>query len=117
MSQTQTASDTIQNRGGVSSEKGPHIALIKPTFTAAPMQMDFINSISCINSTPAGKNVTTDLNLLSVPVNASWYPSLPYVFSMLKLLNDIKSVSPDSNITIYDDVAARQWLYVYKEWK
>ena len=28
---------------------------------------------------------------------------LPYVFSMLKLLNDIKSVSPDSNITIYDD--------------
>ena len=47
MSQTQTASDTIQNRGGVSSEKGPHIALIKPTFTARPMQMDFINSISC----------------------------------------------------------------------
>ena len=76
------------------------------------MQMDFINSISC-KSTPAGKNVTTDLNLLSVPVNASWYPSLPYVFSMLKLLNDIKSVSPDSNITIYDDML-QQWLYVYK---
>jgi hypothetical protein len=29
MSQTQTASETIQNRGGVSSEKGPRIALIK----------------------------------------------------------------------------------------
>ena len=106
MSQTQTASDTIQNRGGVSSEKGPHIALIKPTFTAAAYANGFYKFYKLYNSTPAGKNVTTDLNLLSVPVNASWYPSLPYVFSMLKLLNDIKSVSPDSNITIYDDAAA-----------
>ena len=34
MSQTQSANETIQNRGSVSSEKGPRIALIKPTFTA-----------------------------------------------------------------------------------
>ena len=86
--------------------KGPHIALIKPTFTVTAYANGFYKFYKLYNSTPAGKNVTTDLNLLSVPVNASWYPSLHYVFSMLKLLNDIKSVSPDSNITIYDDAPA-----------
>ena len=91
VSQTQLASETIQNRGSVPSEKGPRIALIKPSFTARHTLMDFINSTRLYNSTPVGKNITTDLNLLSVPVNASWYSSLPYVFSMLKLLNDIKA--------------------------
>jgi hypothetical protein len=106
VSQTQLARETIQNRGSVPSEKGPRIALIKPSFTAAAYANGFYKFYKLYNTTPVGKNVTTDLNLLSVPVNASWYPSLPYVFSMLKLLNDIKSVSPDSNITIYDDIAA-----------
>ena len=103
VSQTQLARETIQNRGSVPSEKGPRIALIKPTFTAAAYANGFYKFYKLYNTTPVGKNVTTDLNLLSVPVNASWYPSLPYVFSMLKLLNDIKSISHNSNITIYDD--------------
>jgi hypothetical protein len=103
MSQTQLAGETTQKRGGVSSEKGPRIALIKPSFTAAAYANGFYKFYKLYNSTPVGKNVTTDLNLLSVSVNASWYQSLPYVFSMLKLLNDIKSVTPDSNIIIYDD--------------
>jgi hypothetical protein len=111
MSQTQTASETIENRGGVSSEKGPRIALIKPTFTAAAYANGFYKFYKLYNSTPVGKNVSTDLILLSVPVNASWYPSLPYVFSMLKLLNDIKSVSPDSNITLYDDAADNGFMF------
>ena len=117
MSQTQLADETTQKQRGVSSEEGPRIALIKPSFTAAAYANGFYKFYKLYNSTPVGKNVTTDLNLLSVPVNASWYQSLPYVFSMLKLLNDIKSVTPDSNITIYDDAGCRQWLYVYKEWK
>ncbi|MGC2428677.1 MAG: N,N-dimethylformamidase beta subunit family domain-containing protein [Nitrososphaeraceae archaeon] len=106
MSQTQLADETTQKQRGVSSEEGPRIALIKPSFTAAAYANGFYKFYKLYNSTPVGKNVTTDLNLLSVPVNASWYQSLPYVFSMLKLLNDIKSVTPDSNITIYDDAAA-----------
>jgi hypothetical protein len=80
--------------------------LIKPAFTAAAYANGFYKFYKLYNTTPVGKNVTTDLNLLSVPVNASWYPSLPYVFSMLKLVKDIKYVSPDSDITIYDDAAA-----------
>ncbi len=106
VSQTQLASETIQNRGSVPSGKGPRIALIKPSFTAAAYANGFYKFYKIYNSTPVGKNITTDLNLLSVPVNASSYSSLPYVFSMLKLLNDIKAMSPNSNITIYDDIAA-----------
>lgn len=107
MLQTLRANDTIQNQEGASSsEQGPRIALIKPAFTAAAYANGFYKFYKLYNTTPVGKNVTTDLNLLSVPVNASWYPSLPYVFSMLKLVKDIKYVSPDSDITIYDDAAA-----------
>jgi hypothetical protein len=106
MLQTLPAKDTIQNRGGISLEKGPRIALIKPAFTVAAYANGFYKFYKLYNSTPVGKNITTDLNLLSVLVNASWYPSLPYVFSMLKLVKDIKYVSPNSNITIYDDDAA-----------
>ena len=107
MLQTLRANDTIQNQEGASSsEQGPRIALIKPAFTAAAYANGFYKFYKLYNTIPVGKNVTTDLNLLSVPVNASWYPSLPYVFSMLKLVKDIKYVSPDSDITIYDDAAA-----------
>lgn len=106
MSQTQPASMIIHRSGDVSSEKGSRIALIKPTFTAAAYANGFYKFYKLYNSTPVGKNITTDLNLLSVPVNTSWYPSLPYVFSMLKLLNDIRNVSPNSNITVFDDAAA-----------
>ncbi|MGN6632705.1 MAG: hypothetical protein ACTHKP_10790, partial [Nitrososphaeraceae archaeon] len=107
MLQTLRANDTIHNQEGASSsEQGPRIALIKPAFTAAAYANGFYKFYKLYNTIPVGKNVTTDLNLLSVPVNASWYPSLPYVFSMLKLVKDIKYVSPDSDITIYDDAAA-----------
>jgi hypothetical protein len=85
--------------------------MIKPAFTAAAYANGFYKFYKLYNSTPVGKNVTTDLYLLSVPVNASWYPSLPYVFSMLKLLNDIKSVSPNSDITIYDDAADHGFMF------
>jgi hypothetical protein len=106
MSKTQSTNGNFQKQESVPTEKGPRIALIKPSFTAAAYANGFYKFYNLYNNTPVGKNVTTDLNLLSVPVNASSYPSLPYVFSMLKLLKDIKSVSPDSNITIYDDAAA-----------
>ena len=106
LSQQQITNETLQKRGDVSSEKGPRIALVKPSFTAAAYANGFYKFYKLYSNTPVGKNVTTDLSLLSVPVNASWYPSLPYVFSMLKLLTDIKHVSPDSNITVFDDSAA-----------
>jgi hypothetical protein len=106
MSQTQSTNEIFHKQESVLTEKGPRIALIKPSFTAAAYANGFYKFYKIYNSIPVGKNVTTDLNLLSVPVNASSYPSLPYVFSMLKLLNDIRAVSPDSNITIYDDAAA-----------
>lgn len=106
LSQTQLSKMIFHKEESMPTEKGPRIALIKPSFTAAAYANGFYKFYKIYNSIPVGKNVTTDLYLLSVPVNASSYPSLPYVFSMLKLLNDIRTVSPDSNITIYDDVAA-----------
>ena len=45
-SQTRQLTTPFRTEEVVSSEKGPRIALIKPTFTAKHTQMDFINSIS-----------------------------------------------------------------------
>jgi hypothetical protein len=43
--------------------------MIKPAFKAAAYANGFYKFYKLYNSTPVGKNVTTDLNLLSVPVD------------------------------------------------
>ena len=50
VSQTQLARETIQNRGSVPSEKGPRIALIKPSFTAPAYANGFYKFYKLYNS-------------------------------------------------------------------
>jgi hypothetical protein len=108
VSPTNTTKQSILTTGLHSPEPGRRfrILLVKPTFTAAAYANGFYKFYRLYNNTPAGINITTDLNLLSIPVNASWYPSISYVFSMLKLVSNIKLLAHGSNITVVGDAEA-----------
>ncbi len=89
-------------------EEGVRIALIEPTFTAAAYNNSFYIFYQKYSNTPANVNITKNLNLLSTKVTT--YPTItptPKVhsaFAMLSLLNNLKLISPHSNITVLTDV-------------
>src|SRR5919198_2761301 len=83
--------------------KGLDIALIKPTFTAAAYHNSFYTFYNLYGNIPEGKNITTDLDLLSSKITSKISKSSPSILPMLHLLTNLKSAIPKSNITVLTD--------------
>jgi N,N-dimethylformamidase beta subunit-like, C-terminal len=81
--------------------KGVKIGLVAPTFTAAAYEGYFYQFYSLYAQTPAGKNVTTNLDYLTAKVPGLNTPAS--AFAMLKLVSDIGWLTPDSNVTVISD--------------
>ncbi|HXP53208.1 MAG TPA: N,N-dimethylformamidase beta subunit family domain-containing protein, partial [Bacteroidia bacterium] len=103
-----TSAKTQNNIDNISQfEKGPRIALIEPTFTAAAYNNSFYVFYQKYSHVSADNNITNDLNLLSSKVIK--YPTITpttnvhSAFAMLSLLKNFKLISPDSNITVLTD--------------
>ena len=79
------------------------IALIAPTFTAAAYDNSFYNFYKLYANTAAGRNVTSNLNLLSKKISNQDISAAD--FAMLKLINNIKLIDPHSNITLLTDAS------------
>lgn len=88
---------------------GIRIALVNPTFTTAAYNHAFYVFYKKYANTRPDVNVTTDLKLLSSKViNTSTSltsPSARSAFAMLNLLNNLKWLTQDSNITVLSDAA------------
>ncbi|HYX55844.1 MAG TPA: N,N-dimethylformamidase beta subunit family domain-containing protein [Nitrososphaeraceae archaeon] len=83
--------------------KGIDVALIKPTFTAAAYNNAFYIFYSLYDDVLIGKNVTTDLTLLSSKVTNQTTAATSSAFTMIYLLNNLRWLSPESNITVLTD--------------
>jgi N,N-dimethylformamidase beta subunit-like, C-terminal len=83
------------------------IALVEPTFTAAAYNNSFYAFYQKYNHVPANANITSDLDLLSSKVNT--YPTITpttkvhSAFAMLTLLENLRLISPRSNVTVLTD--------------
>jgi hypothetical protein len=88
--------------GSVVSKLRFSIAIIKPTFTAAAYSNSFYKFYTLFMHTPPGKNVTTDLNLLSSKIPKQLTPTSS-VFTMLFLPYHLKKLLPQSNIDSLTD--------------
>jgi len=97
---------------------GIRIALIEPTFTAAAYNNSFYIFYQKYSHTPANVNITKGLNFLSTVVTT--YPTITptskvhSAFAMLSLLNNLKLISPHSNITVLTDVDVNNALIFKK---
>jgi aspartate carbamoyltransferase regulatory subunit len=82
--------------------KAVNIALIAPTFTAAAYDDNsFYTFYKLYSNTPAGTNITSNLNLLSRTITDRDILSASVV--MLELVDNLKLISPNSHITILTD--------------
>ncbi|HZC20977.1 MAG TPA: N,N-dimethylformamidase beta subunit family domain-containing protein, partial [Nitrososphaeraceae archaeon] len=88
--------------GGVVSKMRFKIAIIKPTFTAAAYTDSFYKFYILFMHTPPGKNVTTDLNLLSSKIPKQLTPTSS-VSTMLFLSYHLKKLLPQSTIDSLTD--------------
>jgi hypothetical protein len=83
---------------------GIKIALIVPTFTQAAYNNAFYKFYEKYANVRYGKNVTSDLNLLSskvLPIDVT--SSSRSAFTMLQLVSNLKWITQQSNITILTD--------------
>jgi hypothetical protein len=83
-----------------------NIAFIKPSFTAAAYDNSFYDFYTLYKNTPAGKSVTTNLNLLTSKVSSQTTDSSSSALAMLYLSKNIKSLLPGSNTAILSDADA-----------
>lgn len=83
--------------------KDYNIALIAPTFTAAAYDNSFYSFYKLYANTAAGRNVTSNLGLLSKKISNQDVSAAD--FAMLKLINNIKLINPHSNITLLTDAS------------
>src|SRR6185503_708115 len=81
--------------------RGTDIALILPSFTAAAYDNNFYTFYRKYDNTPPRTNVTTDLNMLYAPVRNRTGTS---AYAMLDLLQNLKWVTSESDITVLTDV-------------
>jgi N,N-dimethylformamidase beta subunit-like protein len=83
--------------------KNIDVALVAPTFTAAAYDNSFYTFYKLYANIPAGRNVTSSLNLLSRKISSQ---DVAAAYSaMLKLIDNIKSIAPYSNITLLTDAS------------
>ena len=80
-----------------------NIAFIKPSFTAAAYDNSFYDFYALYKNTPAGKSVTTNLNLLTSKVSSQTTDSSSSALAMLYLSKNIRSLLPGSNTAILSD--------------
>jgi hypothetical protein len=84
-------------------DKDIDIAFIKPSFTAAAYHHSFYVFYTLYRNTPARKNVTADLTLLTSKVTTETTDSSPSAFTMSYLSKNIKSLIPKSKIDMLTD--------------
>ena len=82
---------------------GIKIALIVPTFTQAAYNNAFYKFYEKYANVPYGRNITSDLNLLSSKVIGIDLPSSRSAFAMLQLVGNLKWITQKSNITVLTD--------------
>ena len=94
-------SDNNSNIGGILN-KDINIALVAPTFTAAAYDDNsFYTFYNLYSNTSVTTNITSNLNLLSH--NISNHDMLRASLVMLKLVDNLKLINPNSHITILTD--------------
>src|SRR5919198_37588 len=94
-------SDNNSNIGGILN-KNINIALVAPTFTAAAYDDNsFYKFYNLYSNTSVGSNVTSNLNLLSHKITNE--DTLKASLVMLKLVDNLKLINPNSHITILTD--------------
>jgi hypothetical protein len=82
--------------------KAVNIALVAPTFTAAAYDHNsFYTFYKLYSNTPPGTNVTNNLNLLSRKITN--HDILRASLVMLKLVDNLKLIKPNSHIAILTD--------------
>jgi hypothetical protein len=84
-------------------DKITRIAFIKPSFTAAAYSHSFYVFYTLYQNLHLGKNVTTNLNLLTSKVTALQTDSSSSAYGMYYLDENIKSIIPKSKIDILTD--------------
>jgi hypothetical protein len=94
--------NVIHNALG-SKDKITKIAFITPSFTAAAYSNSFYVFYTRYQNLPPGKNVTTDLNLLTRKVTARKTGSSASSHGMLYLYKNIESLIPKSKMDILTD--------------
>jgi hypothetical protein len=93
--------DNNSNIGGI-LHKGINVALVAPTFTAAAYDDNsFYTFYKLYGNTSVATNVTSNLNLLSRTITN--YDTLRASLVMLKLVDNLKLINPNSHITILTD--------------
>jgi hypothetical protein len=99
--------DSDNNNNNSSSDDGIfnkdiNIALVAPTFTAAAYDHNsFYTFYKLYSNTPPGTNVTSNLNLLSRTITN--HDVLRASLVMLKLVDNLKLINPNSHITTLTD--------------
>ena len=94
-------SDKNSNIGGILN-KNINIALVAPTFTAAAYDDNsFYTFYKLYGNTSVGTNVTSNLNLLSRHITN--HDILRASIVMLKLVDNLKLINPNSHVTILTD--------------
>jgi hypothetical protein len=94
--------ENINNSLARGLNKGIDIALVAPTFTAAAYDNNsFYTFYDLYANISAGRNVTSNLNLLSRKITSQ--DTIRASLAMLKLIDNLKWMSPYSNITILND--------------
>jgi hypothetical protein len=94
-------SDNNSNIGGILN-KNINIALVAPTFTAAAYDDNsFYKFYNLYSNTSVGSNVTSNLDLLSHKITNE--DTLKASLVMLKLVDNLKLINPNSHITILTD--------------
>src|SRR5919205_1505736 len=94
-------SDNNSNIGGILN-KNINIALVAPTFTAAAYDDNsFYTFYKLYGNTSVGTNVTSNLNLLSRHITN--HDILRASIVMLKLVDNLKLINPNSHVTILTD--------------
>lgn len=82
--------------------KGTDIALVAPTFTASAYDSNsFYTFYKLYTNTPIGRNVTSNLSLLSRNITSQ--DTARASIAMLKLVDELKWITPHSHITILSD--------------
>lgn len=107
-------SHSSRRRGEISSQnniytkyfgKGPEIALVQPTFTAAAYHNSFYIFYAKHASDPTNKNISTDLQLLKSKVPSTLLQSTS-ISNMLYLGNKLRETIPHSTLAFLTDIDA-----------
>ena len=101
--QTTSFENTTHQTSEFNDDNDIDIAFIKPSFTAAAYHHSFYVFYTLYENTALGKNITTDINLLTSRVTSQTTNSSPSAFAMSYLSKNIQSLIPKAKIAMLTD--------------